>query len=242
MTLPQPLVDAFIFDLDGTLVDSGLDIAMSANFVRRRFRLPELPESTAQSYVGDGVVRLLERALGHDCRTGLTGSRGLPVPPDRLKTGLAVFRAHYQEHLLDHTRLYPGVREALARLPEVPLLVATNKPRGFTDLILAGLELLAPFARIVGGDETPARKPDPAHLAAALEGLTVEPARVVMVGDSPNDIMAARAYGAVSVGCTYGLVAPEIVAAARPDHLIADISALPELFASSTRTRGRCHE
>lgn len=230
MQLGEQTIAAVIFDLDGTLVDSGLDIALSANFVRSHFGLAELPVATAQSYVGDGVARLLERTLGHDRRTGLTGPAGLPVSDRTLADGLAVFQKHYGAHLLDHTRPYPGLNEVLAHLAGVPLLVATNKPRDFTDRILAGVGLNGAFQRIVGGDETRRRKPDPVHLATALAGLQVTPDQVVMVGDSPNDVLAARAFGAISVGCTYGLVAPDIVAGSEPDHLINTISALAELI------------
>ena len=163
----MPKVAAIIFDLDGTLVASGRDIARSANHVREALGLPALPEATARSYVGDGVVRLLERTLGHDSATGRTGAAGRAVTPDELRRGLDLFAAHYADHLLDTTRPYPGVPETLAALAHVPLLVATNKPRGFTDAILAGCGLDGVFARVVGGDEPPARKPDPAHLAMA---------------------------------------------------------------------------
>lgn len=214
-------IEAFIFDLDGTLVDSGLDIARSANHVRSHFGLTELPIATAQSYVGDGVFKLLERALGHG---------GVEVAAEQMTAALAVFQVHYSEHLLDHTRLYPGVREALVELAAVPLHVATNKPRDFTDRMLGELGLQQSFRRIVGGDETPARKPDPAHLVCALTGLDVDPKKVVMVGDSPNDVHAAQAFGAVSVGCTFGLVAPDIVVASQPDHVIDSFAELLHLF------------
>ncbi len=223
-------IEAFIFDLDGTLVDSGLDIALAANFVRDHCGMPALPLATAQSYVGDGVVRLLERTLGHDVETGLTGPDGLTVSPAQLTTALAVFKQRYSEHLLDNTVLYDGVTKVLAGLNDVPLHVATNKPRGFTDRMLGEFGLLDIFRRIVGGDETPARKPDPVHLATALAGLRVDPQRVVMVGDSPNDVNAAQALGAVSVGCTFGLVPREIVAASGPDYLIDSFADLPALF------------
>lgn len=224
--------EAFIFDLDGTLVDSGLDIALSANFTRARFGLSELPVETAQGYVGDGVARLLERALGHDDRTGLTGEAGLPVSQERLAEAMGVFADHYGRHLLDHTKAFPGTLEVLMRFRRIPLHVATNKPRGFTDAILAGTRLDGAFRRIVGGDEAPRRKPDPSHLAACLEGLDVDPARVAVVGDSPNDVVAARALGAISVGCTYGLVAPGIVRSAGPDLVIDSIGELADLFPS----------
>jgi phosphoglycolate phosphatase len=224
-------IGAFIFDLDGTLVDSGLDIARSANFVRAHFGLPELAVATAQSYVGDGVSRLLLRTLGHDQPSGRFGDNGLPVSESRLAEAMAVFRDHYATHLLDHTSLYSGTREVLAQLDHVPLHVATNKPRDFTERILAALGLAGVFRRVVGGDEPMARKPDPAHLVLTLADLDIKPHQVVMVGDSPNDVNAAKAFGAISVGCTYGLVAPEVVAASKPDYLINSITALPELFA-----------
>lgn len=219
---------AWVFDLDGTLIESGLDIALAANVVRTRFRLPELPVPVLTGYVGDGVRKLLERALGHDLATGRTG---LPVAADRLDEAQAVFAGWYGEHLLDHTRLYPGVRGVLAALAPAPLHVATNKPQGFSEAILAGLGIEELFRRVVGGDTAPARKPDPAHLAAALAGLDVAPADVAVVGDSPNDILAARALGAVAVGCTYGLVAPERVRAAGPDRVVGDVTELADLFA-----------
>jgi len=224
--------EAFIFDLDGTLVDSGRDIALAANFVRVHFGLPELPMATATGYVGDGVAMLLRRTLGHDTTTGLTGPQGLPVDEDMLAEGLAVFGDHYGRHLLDNTRLYPGVLETLLRFHRFPLHLATNKPRGFTDRILAGLHLGEAFRRIVAGDEAPVRKPDPAHLARCLEGLEVDPAAVVVVGDSPNDINAARALGAVAVGCTYGLASPGAVKAAGPDFLLDRFADLADLFPS----------
>ena len=214
-------IEAFIFDLDGTLVDSGLDIALSANFVRQHFRLPELSVATAQSYVGDGVVKLLERALGHG---------GVDVSEQQLATALAVFQEHYSEHLLDNTKLYPGVEDVLTRLAGIPLHVATNKPRGFTDRMLSRLGLLERFRTIVGGDDTPARKPDPVHLVTALAGIAVNSQHVVMVGDSPNDVHAAQAFGAVSVGCTFGLVPAATVAAAEPDYLLEKFEDLPALF------------
>lgn len=213
--------EAFVFDLDGTLVDSELDIVLAANFTRVHFGMPELPGPTVTGYVGDGVAKLLDRTLGHEDR---------PVPEQMHAEGMQVFADHYGRHLLDNTRLYPGVLEVLRRFAVFPLAVATNKPRAFTDAILTGLHIDGAFRRVVGGDDISARKPDPAHLAAALEGLDVAPARVVMVGDSPNDILAARAYGALAVGCTYGLVSPGRVRAAEPDLVIDTFAELGELF------------
>ena len=225
---------AFIFDLDGTLVDSGLDIALSANFTRLHFNLAELPTSTVLSYVGDGVARLLSRTLGHNILTGQTGSAGLPVSEDLHREAMAVFADHYGRHLLDNTRLYPGVLDILGRFRNFPMHVATNKPQAFTEAILDGVHLAGAFRRVIGGDAVASRKPDPAHLEACLDGLNVPLDEVVMVGDSPNDIQAAQALGVISVGCTYGLVLPGTVKAAKPDFLIGGIGELADLFPSRT--------
>ncbi len=217
---------AFVFDLDGTLVDSGEDIARSANFVRVHFGLPELSAATVISYVGDGVEMLLQRALS------LAGLAGGPLPAEQLQEGLAVFDEHYGRHLLDNTKLFPGVLDVLMRFRAFPLFLATNKPRAFTDQILAGLGIRGAFVRVVAGDDTPAKKPDPEHIRLVTEGLDVAPGDIVVVGDSPNDIDAARAFGALAVGCTYGLVAKSRVRAAQPDLVIDTITDLAGLFPS----------
>ena len=223
---------AFIFDLDGTLINSGLDIALSANFTRVHFGLPDLPVPTVLGFVGDGVVKLLDRTLGHDVRSGQTGAAGLPVSEEMRDEGMAVFADHYGRHLLDNTTLYPGVLDTLARFKRIPQHLATNKPRGFTDLVLAGLHLEGAFRKVVCGDETPARKPDPVHLKVTLEGLDVAPGEVVVVGDSPNDVLAAKAFGAVSVACTFGLVQPGLLKSADPDFTIDSMGELAGLFPS----------
>jgi phosphoglycolate phosphatase len=214
---------AFIFDLDGTLVDSGRDIARSANAVRVHFGLAELEPARAVSFVGDGVEKLLSRALGADA-----------APPDaaRLAEGLAVFRDHYGRHCLDETRLYPGVFDVLRRFSRYPLMVATNKPREFTLRVLEGLRLKDAFVRIVAGDDVPVKKPDPAMLVACLAGIDVPPGEVVMVGDSHNDVLAAHALGCLAVGCTYGLSDPGRLRAAGPDHVIGAFAELADLFPS----------
>jgi len=225
---------AFIFDLDGTLVDSGVDIALAANFTRLHFSLPELPVPTIQGYVGDGVAKLLSRALGHNIHTGQTGAAGLPVSDEQHLEAMGVFADHYSRHLLDNTRLYPGVLDILGRYRRFPMHVATNKPQAFTDAIIEGVHLAGAFRKVIGGDAIPARKPDPGHLKVCLEGLDIPVDEVVMVGDSPNDINAAKALGAISVGCTYGLVLAGTVKAAKPDFLIDRIGQLADLFPSRT--------
>lgn len=233
---PRP-AGAFIFDLDGTLVDSRLDIAAATNVARAALGLPPLDVSLLCGYVGDGVMLLLRRALGHDA--GPDGGPVLLAADDpRLATAHAAYVDHYGRHLLDHTRAYDGAAPTLRALGaqgDVPMMVATNKPGGFSRAILAGLGLDGYFVRVVGGDEAPARKPDAAHLRACLAGLDVAPRDVVVVGDSSNDILAARALGAVAVGCAWGLNPREELRALGPDHLI---DALPDLAALYAPPRG----
>lgn len=223
-------VGAFIFDLDGTLVDSRRDIAAATNVARAAVGLSPLGEDLLCGYVGDGVMLLLRRALGHD-----TGPGGGPIMLDaadpRLAPAHAAYVEHYGRHLLDHTRAYEGAAATLRALGDVPMMVATNKPGGFSRAIVAGLGLDGYFRRVVGSDDVTARKPDPAHLRACLEGLDVAPHDVVVVGDSANDILAARALGAVAVGCAWGLNPREELRALQPDHLIESLPELAALYA-----------
>ena len=214
---------AFIFDLDGTLIDSVADIAASCNVARRRFGLPDATAEGVRSFIGDGVVKLIERGLARD---------GRPAPAEQIDQGLASFRDHYGRHLLDSTRLYPGVLETLRRFERVPMMVATNKPGAFAREILDGLNVAGAFRLIVGGDEVSAKKPDPEPGRVCLEGLDVDPKDVVVVGDHANDVMLARALGAQSVGAAYGIGPIPRLKAAEPDHLIASFAELADLFPS----------
>ncbi len=216
-------VGAFIFDLDGTLIDSGLDIALAANFARGRFGLPELPIETIVDYVGDGVQVLMQRTLGHE---------GTTPDEETVAEALAVFRDHYGRHCLDNTVLYPDVLNTVLHFRQVPMMVATNKPHRFTDQILTGLHLADAFRRVVAGDDVKLKKPAAEHLEACLAGLEVPPAEVIVVGDHPNDIQGARAIGAVAVGVTYGLKPAGLIRSAGPDLVIDGFGELTELFPS----------
>jgi len=152
------------------------------------------------------------------------------VTPTMIAGGLAVLREHYGRHCLDRTVLYPGVRSLLARLRSIPLAIATNKPRRFTLQILAGLGIDKEFARVIAGDDVRRKKPHPEALYKCLDGSGVALCDAVVVGDSTNDIEAARAGGAVSVGVTYGLSPADVIAAAGPDHVVATVAELAALL------------
>jgi len=216
-------VAAFIFDLDGTLIDSGLDIAIAGNFARGHFGLPALPVETLVSYVGDGLALFLARALGHE---------GNEMDAEMLTQATTVFRDHYGRHCLDNTVAYPGVLPTLARYRQFPLMVATNKPRHFTEKILDGLHLTDAFRKVVTADDVIHKKPDPEALVACLAGLEIEPTEVAVVGDHPNDIESAHALGATAVVVTYGMTPPGQLRGAGPDLVIDKFADLADLFPS----------
>ncbi len=209
MTSADAVYDHVAFDLDGTLVDSRADLTAAVNHVLRGLALAELPPATLYRYVGDGVRVLVERALG-------------PEHQDRLEAGVEAFMAYYAAHLLDATRPYPGVEEALAALAArgAACSVLTNKPEAMSRAILDGLGLAARFVAIVGGDSLPVRKPDPAGLERLRALTATARERMLLVGDSDIDLRTARAGGVAFCGVAWGL-APEALEAARPERIIA---------------------
>ncbi len=211
------------FDLDGTLVDSGADLSAAVNHVLRGLGLPELPLATLSRYVGDGARVLVERALG-------------PAHRDRLAEGVEAFMTYYAAHLLDATRPYPGVEESLAALAAhgVACSVLTNKPEAMSRAILEGLGLAACFVAIVGGDSLPVRKPDPAGLERLRALTRTARERMLLVGDSGIDVRTARAGGVAFCGVAWGL-APEALAAAQPERIIAHPRELVTLVAGGVR-------
>jgi len=199
----------FLFDLDGTLVDSRADIACAVNLTRADFNLPPLPLNAVVRCIGRGVEDLMSTTL-----------------PERPKADmpetLATYRAHYRAHLLDKTLPYPGIPELLARLCDAGhrLAVVTNKGRAASRAILEGLGLLSFFGAVVGDGDAPALKPDPAplRLAAQLLGRALLPADW-MVGDQDTDLISGAAAGIQTCFCRWGFSGPE---APMPATLCAD--------------------
>ncbi len=199
-----------IFDLDGTLVDSRLDLCLSVNHALRLLGLPERTLEEVSSFIGEGAARLVERAVAPRL--------------DLQARALAAWREHYREHLLDHTVLFPGLPELLARAG-FALAVHTNKPGDMARRILDALGVGDRFAAVVGGDEAP-RKPDPGGTRAILERLGTAPAEAVLVGDSLVDLATARAVPLRFVAVGWGLSPPSALAAAGADTIAADASEL----------------
>lgn len=185
-------VRAFLFDLDGTLVDSKLDLVNSVNFMLRELQRDPLPLATVASYIGHGAPRLVADALGPAA-----------AEADR-KRGLEIFLAYYSEHNLDATRAYPGVVEGLEALQDRAKAVLTNKPAKMSVEILDALGLLKYFRAVYGGDSFDRKKPDPTGALAILQDLGAPPQQAAMVGDSDVDIKTARNAGMFAIAVNYG--------------------------------------
>jgi phosphoglycolate phosphatase len=196
------------FDLDGTLIDSRADLTSAVNHVMRTLGRPELPPETLYRYVGNGARVLVERALGPDHQ-------------HHVEAGVAHFMTYYGEHLLDATRPYPGMVQALTALATrgVHMSVLTNKPAALSRAILDGLELRSRFVDIIGGDSLPTRKPDSAGLLRLGARTNTPRDRLLLVGDSGVDVDTARNGRVAFCGVAWGL-APDALIAAAPEHLI----------------------
>ncbi|WP_255989384.1 phosphoglycolate phosphatase [Chitinolyticbacter albus] len=192
-------IRAFAFDLDGTLVDSIADLARAANAARADLKLPALPEDVVRSYVGDGSMSLVARTVHADPEAVWTGS-------ELERAGMARFDEHYKAGLTLATRFYPEVQETLHALHELgfPLAIVTNKPERYTLPLLRELGVSERFEVIVGGDTLAEKKPSPLPLQHVAERLGVATGEMLMVGDSKNDILAAKAAGCPNVVVHYG--------------------------------------
>lgn len=190
-------VDAVVFDLDGTLIDSAADLGRAANRLLAEEGRRALAMAEVRSYIGDGARVLVERAMA---ATGPTAAA------EALNALTARFIAHYEADPVASTTVYPTVPETLARLRAAGLRigVCTNKPQAATVSVLKTLDLAGFVDAAAGGDRFPVRKPDAGHLLGTLELLGVSAARAVMVGDNEHDAAVARAAGTGAVLVTYG--------------------------------------
>lgn len=204
-----------VFDLDGTLVDSSRDLATALNaaLVRLAPGTPRLSDERVRSFIGSGARKLIERSL-------LASSLELPV-----EELLPAFLEAYRGCLLDTTRLYPGVEEALEALAPRALAVLTNKPGDLSRAILEGLGVAGRFLRVYGGGDLPERKPDPVGLLRLLEEAGAAASEAVMVGDSDIDVLTGRAAGALTAGVSYGFD-PGSLRATPPDVMLDDLREL----------------
>jgi phosphoglycolate phosphatase len=210
-----------IFDLDGTLIDSRLDLVNSVNAVLRHFRRRELPGEVIASYVGDGVSMLVRRALGD------------PQDEGFLKEALECFLAHYREHKLDHTHVYAGIPEALDKIHsngrQRKLAVLSNKPVNPSRAIVEALGLGRFFVRVYGGNSFETKKPDPLGVNTLLEETGTAAENAIIIGDSSIDVLTGRNARISTCGVTYGF-APHTLCEVPPDVVVDTPKQLSRLF------------
>jgi phosphoglycolate phosphatase len=209
--------ELLIFDLDGTLVDSQEDIAAGVNYMRSIYSLPALPVAGVLEHVGQGVPHLIKNVLGKDYL-------------DRSEEATDHYREYYSNHLLDNTVLYPGVKEALESLKNIPIALVSNKPTKYCLATLEGLGITYYFRWVLGGDALEERKPNPAPLLKIIREAGAGPENTVMVGDSIYDLQAGQGAGAKVCMVTYGYGDPEILKKNNPDFMIGDLRELPNCF------------
>lgn len=215
-----------IFDLDGTLIDSRLDLVHSVNAALRHINRPELPDDVIASYVGDGAPVLIQRALG-----------GEAIDESLVRKGLEFFLSYYREHKLDHTTVYPGIQDALASIQEsgngVPrkMAVLSNKPVNPSRAIVESLGLGPYFTQVYGGNSFATKKPDPEGALKLVSEAGALAEQAAMVGDSHVDIRTGRNAGLWTVAVTYGF-APHTLEVETPDVEVDTPQELSKVFLS----------
>lgn len=219
-------VRAIVFDLDGTLIDSKEDLILSVNATLVNLGRPALPNEQIASYIGQGAPILIRRALGE------------AATDEECRRGLEFFLAYYETHKMDHTALYPGVREGLEQLAGFPLAILTNKPARITLRILQELKLANLFRAIYGGNSFSTKKPDPLGMKTILNELGVEPREAVLVGDSEIDVQTARNAGTLAGTVTYGFGAHRLEKFP-PDFFLSSLTDLSPMLRDSGSSNGR---
>ena len=213
-----------IFDLDGTLIDSRLDLARSVNATRTFAGREPLDHDLIYSYVGEGAPVLIKRALGTDATEA------------EVAAALEFFLDYYRNHALDYTVLYPGVRESLERLhgAGVALAVLTNKPVRISYLVMNGLKLQHLFFQIYGGNSFEFKKPHRIGIDTLRAECGAAPEETWMVGDSFVDVLTARNAGVASCGVAWGFQ-PETFVQYPPDVLVDRMEDFADRFLTPAR-------
>jgi phosphoglycolate phosphatase len=211
-------VEAILFDLDGTLIDSKRDIAESVHFIQRKHGRAASPEADIASFIGNGVPALLQRALG-------------PKAEQTLEADVTLFKKHYREHCLDHTYVYPGVRETLHHFRYKKMAVVTNKPVRISRFMLERLGLAGYFRGILGGDSTSRKKPHPDPIFQTLDRLGTRSLRdVIIVGDGYQDIQAGKSAGIRTCGLISNIGDSRRLHQSAPDFTILKMEELMRII------------
>jgi phosphoglycolate phosphatase len=210
-------IHLLMFDLDGTLANTGQDLANAVNHVRSRFSLEPLEDRLVYGHVGRGMEHLIRTSLPQDRQ-------------HRFGEAMELFLRHYKNHLLETTVLYPHVKETLDYFAKKRRVVVSNKLHRFTVSVLRGLGIEGCFDAVLGGDSVAQKKPDPEALNQVLSAFGVKPIMALMVGDGSTDIEAGKKAGVTTCGVTYGLGGEEELVQAKPDFLVDDLNQLTKYF------------
>lgn len=184
----------FLFDLDGTLVNSKNDIANAVNFTLKGFGLPPISNEKIYTYIGNGAKILMRRCINE------AGGSSIDI-----HEAIERFLAYYREHLLDTTMVFPLIHDTLSLIQGRFSAVISNKPQEFCERVLEGLNLKRYFNKVSGGDTTKKKKPSPEVILSLLEEEGIPPERSVMIGDSRIDIEAGKNAGTLTIGVLWGL-------------------------------------
>jgi phosphoglycolate phosphatase len=220
--LPHPgisprRVDLLIFDLDGTLANTLQDLANAVYYALEKLGKSPLKPASVQSYIGDGVKKLLERVLENP-------------PPGVLESAMWFFREYYAAHLADFTTLYPGVQDILEFFSHKKKIILTNKPDEFALPLVKRLGIADYFAEIIGGSAGYALKPHPQGILDIIQRHQSQPEKVIIIGDGENDILAGKNAGILTCAVTFGFRPPELLQSLNPDFVIDDLLELKKLI------------
>jgi phosphoglycolate phosphatase len=210
-------IDLMIFDFDGTLVSSGADLTLAVNFTLNKLSLKPRTKQEIINFVGDGINKLIDRALGRD----------------NLKyhaQAMTIFDDYYREHLLDNTKLYPHALEVLEKFADKKKIILTNKRHKYTLAIAQGLNIAKYFVEIVGADSTPFQKPDKRLMEYLMNKYGPEKKRTIIIGDGVNDIMLAKNSGILSCAYLNGLGNRQELLSLNADYYFESLMEINSLF------------
>lgn len=220
-------IQGVAFDLDGTLVDSAPGLTAAVDSALYALELPQAGEARVVTWIGNGADVLMERAFNwsRQERAIQRAAQGKPdiedhVPQEeQIRMLRKLFNRYYEETVEEGSFLFPDVADTLAALHAkgLPLALVTNKPTPFVAPLLEALDIAQFFSFVVGGDDVVNKKPHPEPLLLVCKKLNIQPHELLFVGDSRNDILAAKAAGSVSVGLTYGYNYGEAITLSEPD-------------------------
>ncbi len=211
-------VKTVIFDLDGTLIDSLKDIIGSMNYTLRKLGLEEKTPEVIRGYIGLGRGKFISDALGHK------------ATPEMVDKTNEIFGKYYAEHMLDTTRLFPGVLEVLEYLKDKTLMMVTNKNRDITLQTLEHFKIDKYFYKVIGGDDANCRKPAACPIKNLIREVKAPESEAIMVGDSGIDVKSGKLAGILTCGLTCGIGRKEDIEKAGPDYMLDDIRKLKEII------------